>query len=85
MYEFIDKTSTSEGTKINRESMMSLQGFQNNSTQFNKDGSITETNGEGHTLTTIFGESEIVETFVGEKTITKTTTFGYNQILEELS
>ena len=64
--------------------MMSLQGFQNNFTQFNDDGSITETNEEGHTFTTIFGESEIVETFVGEKTITKTTTFGDNQILEEL-
>lgn len=87
MYEFIDKTSTSEGTKINRNAMMAIQGFESVDTTFNADGSITEKNSEEHTLTTKFnGDGSITETFVGTKTITKTTAFNEDgSITERLS
>ena len=76
MIEFIDKTSEQNGTPINRENLMAIQGFQAKTTKFNADGSITETNSDGHTLTTTFNaDGSITETFVGEKTITKTTSF----------
>lgn len=77
MKEFIDKTSTIEGTKINRANLMAMQGFIGLTTVFKADGSIVETNADGHTLTTTFSDdgNVITETFVGEKTITKTTTF----------
>ena len=87
MYEFIDKTSTVKGTKINRTAMMAIQGFESVDTTFNADGSITEKNSEGHTLTTKFNDDgSITETFVGEKTITKTTAFNEDgSITERLS
>ena len=76
MIEFIDKTSTVSGTPINRANLMAIQGFIAKTTVFNADGSITETNGNGETLTTTFNtDGSITETFVGSKTITKTTTF----------
>lgn len=76
MIDFIDKTSEQNGTPINRENLMAIQGFQAKTTTFNADGSITETNSDGHTLTTTFNaDGSITETFVGEKTITKTTSF----------
>lgn len=76
MIDFIDKTSEQNGTPINRDNLMAVQGFVGMSTIFNADGSITETNSKGETLTTIFNaDRSIVQTFVGEKTITKTTTF----------
>lgn len=82
MIEFIDKTSEQSGTPINRENLMALQGFENNNISIEENGNvttITETNNDGHTLTTVVtenadGSTTIVETFVGEKTITKTTT-----------
>ena len=75
-----------EGTNLNRENLMAMQGFIANNTVFNKDGSITETNGKGEVLTTVFNNSSITETFVGEKTITKTTTFNADgSILEVIS
>ena len=87
MIEAVDKTATENGTDINRAFLMAIQGFQAQTTVFNiEDGSITETNGLGHTKTTVFNEnSSITETFVGEKTITKTTTFGANSISEVIS
>ncbi len=87
MIEFIDKTTTKKGTPINRANLMAIQGFVAKTTVFNADGSITETNGKGETLTTVFmPDGRIVETFVGEKTIVKTTTFGSNgTIVEALS
>ena len=85
MKEFIDKTSEQSGTFVNREAMMAIQGFQSIDTTFNQDGSITETNSDGHTLTMTFNEDgTITETFVGDKTITKNTIFGYGYIREEL-
>ena len=76
MIEFIDKTSTVSGTPINRANLMAIQGFIAKTTVFNADGSITETNGNGETLTTTFNtDGSITETFVGSKTISMTTTF----------
>ena len=85
MKDFIDKTSTVDGTPINRAALMAIQGFQANSTDINSSGNvITETNGEGHTLTTTIYSDRIVEVFVGEKTITKTTTFNSNVSITEV-
>ena len=86
MIEFIDKTSEQNGTPINRDNMMAIQGFIANNTIFNADGSITETNSKGEVLTTVFNEDgSITEIFMGEKTITKTTSFSGNTISEVIS
>lgn len=85
MREFIDKTSEQAGTPINRENMMAIQGFEAQTTVFNADGSITETNAAGQTKTTVFNpDGSITETFVGEKTITKTTNFDSNGGISEV-
>ena len=76
MIEFIDKTSTESGTKINRKNLMGIQGFVGTHTVFNPNGSIVETNSDGHTKTTTFNaDGSITEKFVGEKTIIKKTIF----------
>lgn len=86
MIDFIDKTSEQNGTPINRKHLMAIQGFIGNSVVFNDDGSITETNSDGQTKATVFNEDgSITETFVGEKTITKTTTFTESGIVEVIS
>lgn len=85
MKDFIDKTSTQNGTPINREALMAVQGFQGKRIVFNKDGSITETNSDGHTLTTVFNsDGTVTETFVGDKTIRKTTKLVGETISEEV-
>lgn len=89
MIEFIDKTSTQNGTPINRANLMAMQGFMAKTTVFNNDGSITETNGRNETLTTTFGKDAsgnniITETFVGSKTIVKTTTFNPDGSITEV-
>lgn len=85
MIEFIDKTTVRSGTRINRAALMAMQGFMAKTTVFNTDGSITETNGSGHTLTTTFNsDGTITETFVGEKTLTKTTTFNSDGSITEV-
>lgn len=85
MIDFIDKTSEQSGTPLNRENMMAIQGFEAKRTVFNADGSITETNSKGETLTTTFpDENTVIETFVGEKTITKTTTFNDDGSITEV-
>ena len=86
MIEFIDKTSEQEGTPINRDNLMAMQGFIGTSTTFNRDGSITEINAKGETLMTVFNrDGSITETFIREKTITKTTSFSGNTISEVIS
>lgn len=85
MIEFIDKTSTQNGTPINRANLMAIQGFVANTTVFNADGSITETNGKGEKLTTTFNaDGSITETFVGSKTIMKKTTFNSDGSISEV-
>lgn len=85
MIEFIDETSEKLGTEFSRENMMAMQGFIAKDTVFNDDGSITETNGKGEVLTTVSNDDgSITETFVGEKTITKTTTFNADGSISEV-
>ena len=85
MVDFIDKTSEQNGTPLNRENLMAIQGFVAKTTVFNNDGSITETNANGHTKTTVFNaDGSITETFVGEKTITKTTIFSDDGKISEV-
>lgn len=85
MQEFIDKTTEKQGTPINRKNMMSVQGFTNQNTTFNNDGSVVQINSDGQTLTTIFNrDGSITEIFVGEKTITKTTTFNDDGSISEV-
>ena len=88
MIDFIDKTTEQNGTPINRENLMAMQGFIANNTVFNADGSITETNGKGEVLTTVFNnDGSITETFVGvvgTKTITKTITFNSDGSITEV-
>lgn len=85
MKEFIDKTTAKAGTKINRANLMAMQGFIGKTTTFNADGSITEKNDLGETLTTTFNSNgTITERFKGEKTITKTTTFYNNGTIGEV-
>lgn len=84
MIEFIDKTAEKEGTKINRKNLMGMQGFINQEIVFvEADGSIVVTNEYGQTKTTKFNsDGSITEIFAGEKTITKTTKFEGNKIIE---
>ena len=85
MVDFIDKTNEENGTPINRENLMAIQGFIASNTVFNADGSITETNSKNETLTTVFNDDgSITETFVGEKTITKTTTINADGSITEV-
>ena len=78
---------TVEGTSLNREAFMDLQGFGYNHTVFNEDGSITETNENGDTLVTTFSEDgSIVETFTGASgsVITKATIFNEDGSISEV-
>lgn len=87
MKDFIDKTTTQDGTLINRNALMAVQGFIAVSTSISDNGNkIIETNADGHTLTTTFNaDGSIVEQFVGTRgiTITKTITFNANGNVEE--
>ena len=74
MIEFIDKTATQSGTPINRVNLLAIQGFVAKTTVF-ESNRIIETNGKEETLTTVFSDNIITETFKGKYTITKTTTF----------
>lgn len=85
MIDFIDKTDNTSGTPINRSNLMGVQGFVAKTIVFNDDGSIVETNSLGHTLTTVVNDDgSITETFVGDKTISKKTTFSNGKIEEVL-
>lgn len=83
--EFIDKTAQKSGTKINRKNLLAIQGFIAKEIKFQPNGSILETNSDGETLTTKFNnDGSITETFVGEKTITKTTIFNSDGKITEV-
>ena len=85
MQEFIDETSGKQGTPINRKNLMAIQGFINQNTTVNADGSIVQVNSDGQRLITTFNDDgSITETFVGEKTITKTTSFGLDSSISEV-
>lgn len=85
MIDFIDKTSEQNGTPINRDNMMAMQGFIATETVFVGSNLIRETNSKGEVLTTVFkDDGSITETFVGEKTITRTTTFNADGSISEV-
>ena len=85
MIDFIDKTTEQAGTPINRNNLMAIQGFQAQTTVFNSDGSIVQTNSANQTLTTVFNsDGSITETFVGDKTISKKTTFNSDGSIMEV-
>lgn len=78
-------TITQQGTNLNRGNLMAVQGFEQLTTTFNNDGSITQTNGSNQTLTIEFGTTGITETFVGSKTMKKTTKLSNGSLQEVLS
>ena len=83
MIDFIDKTTEQDGTPINRENMMAIQGYQNEDVTFGN--TITKTNDKGETETITFLDNKIIKQFVGEKTITQTVTFTDSGYTKELS
>ena len=87
MIEFIDKTETQSGTPINRKNLLAMQGFLSQEIVFREsDGAIVITNADGQVHTIIFNDDgTITEIFSGEKTITKTTKFEGNKIVEVIS
>ena len=86
LIDFVDKTSEKNGTPINRNAMMAIQGFESLTTEIKSDGSIVQTNDEGQTLTTtVVEDGSIVQVFAGEKTITKTISVIEGKIVEVIS
>lgn len=79
------EVATVEGTPINRETLMAVQGYQNEDVNFGD--TITKTNGKGETETITFSGNQIIKTFVGvgEKTTTQTITFNENGYTRRLS
>ena len=78
---------TREGTVLNREVFMALQGFQETTTMFNEDGSITELNGARDPLVTTFNEDgSITETFTNTEgvVIAKKTIFQADGSIREV-
>lgn len=74
-------------TPINRYLLMAMQGFIANTTVFNDDGSITETNANSETLVTVFNtDGSITQTFTaGTQVLVKNITFSATQISEVMS
>lgn len=75
--------ATVEGTPINRENMMAVQGYHNENVTFGD--TITKTNDKGEIETITFSGNKILKKFVGEKTINQTITFTENGYKKELS
>ena len=84
MIEFVDTTSEENGTPINRNNLMAVQGFSNCniSESVNELGEkqiVEHYPDRNETLITTFkSNGEIEEKFIGKKTITKTSSFGLN-------
>lgn len=86
MIDFIDKTSEQNGTPINRENLMAIQGIIGMTTEKQADGSILQTNAKGQTLLIVKNaDGSITQTFTGDKVITKTITINGNTISEVIS
>ncbi len=73
-------------TAINRNLLMGIQGFLGQTTVFNADGSITQTNLDGDIDKTTFNsDGSITEVFTsGTQNITKTTTFNSDGSISEV-
>ena len=72
-----------EGTPINRDNLMAIQGYQGENVTFGD--TITKTNDNGETETITYLGNQIIKQFVGEKTITQTITFTDTGYKKELS
>lgn len=74
-----------DGTVINRDALMAIQGFDNVTTTFDQYGNILERNGLGETLYTEFPNGNIRETFTanGQQMI-KITTFNADGSISEV-
>ena len=83
MKDFIDKTTEKSGTPINRANLMSIQGFVSSSATYEK-GVRTIVFSNGETLKTRLDGNSVIETFTGEKTITKTTSLLENGYVTEV-
>ena len=81
--DFIDKTSEQDGTPLNRENLMGIQGYQKETVVFGD--TIIKTNDKDETETITFTENQIIKQFVGKKNITQTITFTENGYTKELS
>lgn len=79
-------TITEVGTIVNRSLLMEMQGFSDNETLFNADGSITETNADLDTKVTVFNsDGSITETFTSNGiSIAKKTTFNADGSISEV-
>lgn len=75
--------ATVEGTPLNRENMMAVQGYHNENVVFGE--TITKTNDKGEIETITFSGNKIIKKFVGEKIITQTITFAENGYTKEMS
>ena len=90
MKDFIDKTSEQSGTPINRENMMAIQGFSNcdiyeDVNELGEKQIIEDYVDRNEKLITTFKlDGRIEEKFVGEKTISKTTTFNADDSISEV-
>lgn len=90
MIDFIDKTTEQNGTPINRKNLMAMQGFIATETYPPTENELGEkqiiqTNVETNEqlITTFKLNGQIKETFIGEKTITKTITFNADGSISE--
>ena len=84
MKEFIDKTAEHQGTAINRQNMLAIQGFIDKNITF-EDNIITEINSNGEKLITTFNDDgSVTETLIGEKTITKKIQFNSDGSITEV-
>ena len=82
MIDFTDKTSEQNGTPINRDNLMAIQGYQGEVVTFGN--TIVKTNDKNETETITFSGNTITKQFVGKKTITQIITFtdtGYEKEL----
>lgn len=87
MINWVDKVEgVTEGTRVNRHRLMSMQGFEDINTTFNSDGTISETGEDGVVKTTFNPDGTISEKFTATdgKVITKTTTFLQDGSIQEV-
>ena len=85
MREFIDKTLQGDGTPLNRENLMAIQGYEAKTITFSGN-KIIEVNSKKQTRTITFNaDGSIEDKFVGEKTITKRTSFSANGVSEVIT
>lgn len=87
MKEFIDQTPEMAGTPINRKNLLAMQGFNSKTIRLMPDNSLEIINSDNERLLIKFDNDKIIETLIGQKTITKTTSFSpeSNSITEVMS